>query len=140
VASAVRTVRNRRWLKRKGNDGKVRVAVPWEFLEAKRPHAEEDTLEIAVLETRVEMLTAEVQRERGRAEAAEMRNTQLTAEMRELGEGKAGAEATAKARLEEIERLTGLLNAGLLTRLRGFWQSRRGKGTPVADPPGLAST
>jgi hypothetical protein len=132
VASAVRTVRNRRWLKRKGNDGKVRVAVPREFLEAKRPPAEEDTAEvtrkIAALETKVEMLTAEVQRERGRAEAAEMRNARLTAEMRELGEGKAGAEATAKARLEEVERLAGLLNAGLLTRLREFWQGRRGKG------------
>ena len=73
------------------------------------------------------MLTAEVQRERGRAEAAEMRNAQLATEMRELGEGKAGAEATAKARLEEIERLAGLLNAGLLTRLREFWHGRRGE-------------
>jgi hypothetical protein len=132
LASAIRTVRNRRWPKQKGNDGKVRVAVPWEFLEAKRHDTREDTLEItrkiAVLETKVEMLTAEVHRERSRADAAEVRGAELTAEVREFGEGKAGAEATAKARLEEIERLTGLLTAGLLSRIREFWQSRRGKG------------
>src|SRR4051794_32271006 len=131
LASAIRTVRNRRWPKQKGNDGKIRAAVPWEFLEAKRHDTREDapeiTRKIAVLETRVEVLTAEVQRERG-AETAELRSTELTAEVRELGEGKAGAEATAKARLEEIERLTGLLSAGLLARIREFWQSRRGKG------------
>jgi hypothetical protein len=132
LASAIRTVRNRRWPKQKGNDGKIRVAVPWEFLEAKRQETWVDTPEItrkvAVLETKVEMLTVEVQRERCRVDAAEVRGAQLTAEVRELGAGKAGAEATAKARLEEIERLTGLVSAGLLTRLREFWQSRRGKG------------
>jgi hypothetical protein len=65
-----------------------------------------------------------VSHERGRAEVAEARVAELTAEARELGAGKAAAEATAKARQEEIERLTGLLNAGLLTRLRGFWRGR----------------
>jgi hypothetical protein len=42
LASAIRTVRNRRWPKQKGNDGKIRVAVPWEFLQAKRQDTSED--------------------------------------------------------------------------------------------------
>jgi hypothetical protein len=63
----------------------------------------------------------------------------LTAEVRELGAGKAGAEATAKARLEEIERVRGLVSAGLLTRLREFWQGWRGKEHPDTDRPSYRS-
>ena len=44
--SAVRTARNRRWQKRKGNDGTIRVAVPRNFLENAKRRERENPEEI----------------------------------------------------------------------------------------------
>ena len=73
------------------------------------------------LDAMLASLREQVERERTRADSAEARVVELVAELQKMGEGRAAAEATAQARLEEIERLSGLLNAGLLTRLRDFF-------------------
>src|SRR5690242_16768386 len=100
LRSAIRTVRNRRWPKRKGNDGKIRAEIPTEFLEAKKHHSPEIrseipteiTSEMASLRTKVEMLTQQVQHERAQREAAEAQITDLKL-----------AEAVARTRAEGAE-------------------------------------
>ncbi|MBV8612221.1 MAG: hypothetical protein JOY66_00425 [Acetobacteraceae bacterium] len=61
---------------------------------------------------------------------------ELVTELQKMGEGRAAAEATAQARLEEIERLSGLLNAGLLTRLRDFFLAMAREGGVRLRLPG----
>ncbi|MCO6389368.1 hypothetical protein [Aliihoeflea sp. 40Bstr573] len=79
--SARKLVKRRRWQKRKGNDGEVRVSVPVEYLEGTRApdrepaqdSAREDDrdAEFAVLEVQIAALREIVAAERRRAEAAE---------------------------------------------------------------------
>jgi hypothetical protein len=141
--SAIRIARRRKWPKREGNDGTIRVAVP--LTDLTKPEADlldiredipQDIPEdisriISGLEGRladkdehIASLQEWLAGAEGRVQAAESRAEKAEALVRELGEGKAAAEATAKARLEEIERLNRLLNAGLLARLRGLWGGR----------------
>jgi hypothetical protein len=127
VRSAIRTVRNRRWPKQKGNDGKIRVLVPTEFLEAKRydrPEIQpEVTREISRLEARVEFLTEQLNHERGRADSAEAQLTDMRVR-----------EGAAQARADELravmDRLTAWPGAGAWARLRELWQSRRVRELP----------
>jgi len=100
--SAVRIVRNRGWQKQKGNDGTIRVAVPRNFLETKRGGREnpreippEITRKIIGLETRVELLIEELDRER----------SQTIGLREERAAANAHAEAAAAQAHEMIARL-----------------------------------
>jgi hypothetical protein len=135
VRSAIRTVRNRRWPKQKGNDGKIRALVPTEFLDGKRhdpPKARpefptevppEITAKISRLETRIEALGEQLEHERGRADAAE-------AQVVELRVREGVALARAEERQAMLDRLTAWPGAGAWARLRDIWQSRRVRESP----------
>jgi hypothetical protein len=109
--SAVRITRNRRWQKQKGNDGTIRVAVPRNFLEAKRRVREENLPEtppeisqkISVLETENASLREQVVELRVREGAALARADELRA---------------------VIDRLTAVPGAAVWGRLRELWRGR----------------
>jgi hypothetical protein len=96
-------------------------ADPWEIKRRSPRDQRHDGPMIRDLDALLAPFQEQFNRERTRADSAEARVVQLVVELQKIGEGRAAAEATAKARLEEIERLSGLLNAGLLARLRDFF-------------------
>jgi hypothetical protein len=108
--SAVRTARNRRWEKRKGNDGTIWVAVPRNFLENAKHREKENPQEvpgeispeisrkISALEAKVELLDGQLEREREQVR-------ELTEQVAVLREGRAAAIVKAEAHQAEGERL-----------------------------------
>lgn len=96
--SAMRTVRNRRWEKRKGNDGTIRVAVPRNFLEnakqRERENPSESPREIPAEFSRIiSALEGQVEALQGQVRTLEAHNADVRAER-----------DRALARLEEFER------------------------------------
>jgi hypothetical protein len=139
--SAIRMARRRRWPKREGNDGTIRVAVPRSIVEGK-PHISRDSRgdgladvrediphKISGLETALGLLAEQLQRECSRGDAAEARAQAAEAQVRELEaqvrelieqtaalrEDRAAEAARAEALQAELERL---LRRGLWRRFR----------------------
>jgi chromosome segregation ATPase len=158
--SAVRIARNRRWQKQKGNDGTIRVAVPRNFLETKRRDKgrlpehpleipSEVTRKIIGLETRVELLNDELERERrgiaglreeraaanARAEAAEARARDMAAEIESargnetrLREDRAAAIAQKEAAESRVDDLSAQVREAGEGEGAGQDRARAGRG------------
>lgn len=126
VRSAIRTVRNRRWPKQKGNDGKVRALVPSEFLDAKRHDPPKNppeippeiTAKISRVEGRIEALTEQLERECGRADGYEAELRAVREQVVGLREERAAALARADELRAVVDRLTAWPGAGAWARLR----------------------
>jgi len=108
-ASAFRMANRHKWEKGKGNNGTVRLLVPLSVLD-RRSDARSDG-QRAGRDARPDSRSA-IRSDGGRIEELKTENAALKArleaiiaELREAGEARVGAEATAKARLEEIERV-----------------------------------
>jgi len=123
--SVIRIARRRRWQKQMGNDGTIRIAVPRSFLDAKRASPRDRPAnspgdspsdygrKIIGLETRIELLTEDLDRER-----AEVRR--LAQAATELREQRAAADARAKVAEAQAREATAKLDAAQEseTRLR----------------------
>ena len=92
-ASAIRLVRRKRWPKRDGNDGTVRVAVPADIAEdtpRTKPHVRRDvrgdrSREINLLKAELSSRDKQLTEAHARAEAAEERAVRAKARLHELG-------------------------------------------------------
>jgi hypothetical protein len=134
VASADRIIRHKRWRKRAGNDGKARVLVPTEALEAPiraRPDNPKDTDgegATDLLRSTLGIIREQIERERARADKAEESLGLSEAERERLGgeldraiERRATAEEEAR-RLREAEN-----ERQQLGRWRRAWHGWRGR-------------
>jgi hypothetical protein len=117
--AAIRLTNRRQWQRQKGDDGRIRVAVPESEL-----HREPDGA-VATVSVNQDGVDAD----RARAVRAETRVQELTAELdvtrtqiTDLRLRESMARTRAEALHAEVERLNALLEAGLLERLRGFWR------------------
>jgi uncharacterized protein YggE len=117
--AAIRLTNRRQWQRQKGDDGRIRVAVPESEL-----HREPDGA-VATVSVNQDGVDAD----RARAVRAETRVQELTAElgatrtqMTDLRLRESMARTRAEALQAEVERLNALLETGLLERLRGFWR------------------
>ena len=126
----------------RSNDGLVRVRLDDHAIDALKSAASTSSppsrpaSRLAEESLLVRELKADKAALREHLDRAEARVAELVTELQKMGEGRAAAEATAQARLEEIERLSGLLNAGLLTRLRDFFLAMAREGGVRLRLPG----
>jgi outer membrane murein-binding lipoprotein Lpp len=107
-ASAFRMANRRKWERRKGNDGTVRVAVPVSALERQSDARSDDRSD--ALSGRISELEAEI--------------AALREQIGGLREERAAALARADELRAVVDRLTAWPGAGAWARLRRVWRAR----------------
>ena len=127
VRSAIRTVRNRRWSKQRGNDGKIRVLVPTEFLDGRRRDPPEIPSEIRTeippeITAKISRLEAKVEALTEQRDKAEARVSELTEQVTELRVREGAAMARADELRGVVDRLTAWPGAAAWARLQRVWR------------------